>query len=58
MEKEDKVSEAQGGFRPNRSCVGHVYTSGKTLHVRKDAGLTTHCLFPHAQKACDTAWRK
>ena len=28
MEKEDKISEGQAGFRPNRSCVDHVYTLG------------------------------
>ena len=52
METEDKISEGHGGFRPNRSCVDHVYISG-----RKDAGLTTHCLFLDVQKTYDTVWR-
>ena len=36
MEKEEKISEGQAGFRPNRSCVDHVYTLGKIIQVRKD----------------------
>ena len=44
-EKEDRLSEGQGGFRPNRSCVDHVYTLGKIIQGRKDARLTTYCFF-------------
>ena len=43
MEKEEKVSEGQAGFRPNHSCVDHVYTLGKIIQGRKDAGRTTYC---------------
>ena len=43
MEKDEKMSEGQAGFRPNGSCVDPVYTLGKTIQGRKDAGLTTHC---------------
>ena len=57
MEKEDKISEGQPVFRPNRSCVDHVYTLGKITHGRKDAGLTTYCFFLDVQKAYDTVWR-
>ena len=57
-EKEDKTSEGQAGFGPNRSCVDHVYTIGKLFQGRKDAGLTAHCLFLDVQKAYDTAWRR
>ena len=57
MEKEGKVSEGQAGFRPNRSCVDHVYTLGKIIQGRKDAGLTTYCFFLDVQKAYDTVWR-
>ena len=45
MEKEDKIGEGQAGFRPNRRCVDHVYTLGKTIQGRKDAGLPTYYLF-------------
>ena len=51
MEKEEKISEGQAGFTPNRSCVDHVYTLGKIIQGRKDAGLTTYCLFLHVHNA-------
>ena len=54
MEKEEKTSEGQAGIRPNRSCVDHVYTLGKIIQGRKDAGLTTYCLFLDVQKAYDS----
>ena len=56
MEKEEKTSEGQAGFRPNRSCVDHVYTLGKIIQGRKDAGRTTYCFFLDVQKAYDTVW--
>ena len=58
MEKEEKTSEGQAGFRPNRSCVDHVYTLGKIIQGRKE-GQTTYCFFLDAQKAYDTTvvWR-
>ena len=34
-----------------------MYTLGKIIQGRKDAALTTCCLFVDAQKACDTVWR-
>ena len=57
--KDEKISEGQAGFRPNRSCVDYVYTLGKIIQGRKDAGLTTYCFFLHVQKAYDTVhtWR-
>ena len=45
LEKEEKISEGQEGFRPNRSRIDHVYTLGKIIQGRKDAGLTTYCSF-------------
>ena len=57
LEKEDKISEAQAGFRPNRSCVDHVYTLSKIIQGRKDTGRTTYCFFLDVQKAHDTVWR-
>ena len=50
MEKEEKISEGQAGLRPNRSCADHVYTLGKTLESRKDAGRTTYCFFLDVRK--------
>ena len=60
MEKDEIISEGQAGFRPNRSCVDHVYTLGKIIQGRKDAGLTTYCLyclFLDVRKAYDAVWR-
>ena len=57
MEIEDKISEGQAGYRPNRSCVDHVCTLNKILQGGKDAGLTTYCFFLNFQKAYDTVWR-
>ena len=45
MEKQDKISEGQAGFRPNRGCVDLVYSLGKILQGRKDAGLAAYCFF-------------
>ena len=42
MKKEGQIGEGQAGFGSNRSCVDHVYTLGKILQGRKDAGLTTY----------------
>ena len=39
---EDKTSEWQAGFRPNRNSVDRVSTILKTIQGRKDAGLTTY----------------
>ena len=57
-EKEEKLSEGRAGFRPNRSCVDHVYTSGNIIQGRKDAGLTTYCFFLDVQKAYDSSMEK
>ena len=41
MELDHEISEWQAGFfTPNRSCVNQVYTLGKIVQGRKDAGLT------------------
>ena len=57
LRKDETISEGQAGFRPNRSCVDHVYTLGTTIQGRKDAGLTTYCSFLDVQKAYATVWR-
>ena len=45
MEKEDNICEGQAGFRPNRSCVDHMYTLDKIIQGRKDEGLPLYCFF-------------
>ena len=57
IENKGKKGEGQAGFRPNRNCVGFVYTLGRMFQGRKDAGLTTYCFFLDVQKACDTVRR-
>ena len=57
MEKEEQISERQAGFRPNRSCIDHVYTLGKIIQGRKDAGLTTCCFFLDVRRAYGRVWR-
>ena len=54
LEKEEKISEGQAGFRPNRSCVDHVYALGMIIQGREDPGLTTYCSFLDVQKAYNT----
>ena len=49
-EEEDKTSEGQAGFGPNRSCVDHAHALGKVLQGRMDAGLTACCFFIDVQK--------
>ena len=57
LEKDEKTSDGQAGYRSDRSCVDHVYTLGKIIQGRKDAALTTYCFFLDVQKAYDTVWR-
>lgn len=45
------------GFRPNGSCVDHVYELRETIQGSKDAGLIPHCSFLDVQNDCDTVWR-
>ena len=54
MEKGERIVEGHAGLRPNSSCVDHVYTLGKIVQGRKDAGRTTYCFFLDVQKAHDT----
>ena len=37
MEKDNKTTEGQAGFKPNCRGVDHVYTLGKIIQGRKDA---------------------
>ena len=42
MEKDERLSEGQAGFRPSRSYVDGMNTFGKIIQGGKDAGLTTY----------------
>ena len=54
MEAEN-TCEGKVEFMPNGSCVDRVYTTGKTMRGREDAGLF---LSRRVQKAFGTVWRK
>ena len=54
MQNEQEIRHGQAGFRPNRSCVGYVYTLGKVIQGRKDVGRTTYCFFLDVQKVSTT----
>ena len=45
MEKEEKISEGQAGFRPNRSSIYHVHTLRKMIQGRKDRANNVLFLF-------------
>ena len=57
MEEGEKNCEGQAGFRRNRGCVDHIYTLGKVIQGRVDAGLTAYCFVLDVRKAYDTVWR-
>ena len=57
MEKDKGISRGRAGFRLDRSCVDHVYTSGNIIQGGKDAGLTTYRFSLDVQNAYDTVWR-
>lgn len=57
LEKEDRISEAQAGFRRHRGCVDHVFTLGRIIKGMKRMRLKTCCFFLDMQNACNTVWR-
>ena len=57
MGKEQKISQGQAGFRPDRSCVDHVYTVRKVIQGRNDTRLITYCFVQDVQKAYDAVRR-
>ena len=47
------LANEQNGFRPDRSCLDHIFTLCDLLRVRKSHGLETFCAFVDFQKAFD-----
>ena len=45
--------DEQNGFRPNRSCVDHIFTLCDLPRIRKAQNLETFCSFIDFQKAFD-----
>ena len=53
LEKNHRLANKQNGFRPDRSCLDHVFTFDNPLRIRKSKGLETFCAFVDFQKAFD-----
>ena len=51
------LHQAQCGFRPNRNCMDHVFSTNQIIQGRLKEGKTTMGLFLDGQKAFDTVWR-
>ena len=45
LEKGQVLVNKQNGFRPDRSCVDHIFTLCDLLRIRKEAKLETFCGF-------------
>ena len=53
LEKNHRLANEQNGFRPDRSCLDHVFMLNNVLRIRKSKGLETFCAFVDFQKAFD-----
>ena len=53
LEKNHILVDEQNGFRPDRSCVDHIFTICDLLRIRKAQNLETFCSFIDFQKAFD-----
>jgi hypothetical protein len=52
------ISDAQGGFRRNRSTTDQIFILREALASRKERGLPTYATYIDARKAYDTVWRE
>jgi hypothetical protein len=57
LEDNDKLHDAQQGFRPGRSAVDNIYMLHTCLEARCQQKLDTYMLFLDIEKAYDTVWR-
>ncbi len=53
---ESRLSEEQGGFRPERSAIDQVFALRETLLRRRRQGLSSLLFFIDFRKALDTVW--
>ena len=51
LESSGKLVNEQNGFRPNRSCVDHIFALSDLLRIRKANNEETFCSFFDFQKA-------
>ena len=54
LEAHNLLANEQNGFRPDWSCIDHIYTFNDLLRTRKGLGLETFCSFVDFQKALTT----
>ena len=57
LEDNNKLHDAQQGFRPGRSAVDNIYMLKTCLDARCQRRLDTYLLFVDIEKAYDTVWR-
>ena len=53
-----KFGEEQGGFRPDRATMDHVFILNGVVRSRKTSGLDSHICFLDIRKAYDTVFRE
>ena len=53
LEKNGLIANEQNGFRPDRSCLDHIFTLQEILRVRKAQNRESFCSFVDFQKAFD-----
>ena len=53
LEKNNKLANEKNGFRPDRSCVDHIFTLCDLLRIRKANNLKTFCSFVDFKNAFD-----
>eukprot|EP00736_Rhodelphis_marinus_P007819 Rmarinus@m.22826 len=58
LESNNRISERQAGFRPNRQCADHVYTLDTILRYRRKQKKPTYVCFIDFQKAYDKVWHR
>ena len=53
LEKNQILANEQNGFRPDRSCLDHIFTLCDLVRTRKAMRLEMFCAFVDFQKAFD-----
>jgi hypothetical protein len=57
LESENKLHDAQHGFRPHRSAVDNIFMLAQVIKARKRNKQDTYLLFLDIEKAYDSVWR-
>jgi len=56
-EEQEKISDEQAGFRPNRSITDQIFLLKEIIQMRRETGKDTYCCFLDIKKAYDTTFR-